>query len=109
MKEVAKALQNVAQFLPPVEERENLKNHIMEVRKRYFRVLQELVKQRELCRWLVPLLEQYRDHGSDIKSWLDITETRSEVFTRDFNNNELILQHEELIKVISTFSNYLCS
>lgn len=100
IKEVAKATQNVAQYLPPIKEREALKMRIITSRKRYFAVSQELAKKKELFRWLLPLLEQYRVSGSDIKSWLDATETRSDVITSNFNNNDIIIQNEDLIEEV---------
>ena len=99
IKEVAKATQNVAQYLPPIEEREDLKMKIITARKRYFSVLQDLAKKKEFLRWLLPLLEQYRVVGDDVKRWLDATETRSEVIASSFNNNEILIQNEDLIEV----------
>ncbi|XP_066926211.1 uncharacterized protein [Clytia hemisphaerica] len=100
IKEVAKATQNVAQYLAPIEEREELKMKIVTLRRRYFKVLQELCKKKEMFRWLLPLLEQYRDQGCDIKSWLDVTESRTEFLTSNFNNNEIIVKNEDLIEEI---------
>jgi len=96
---VAKATQNVAQYLAPIEEREKLRMRIIELRKRYFKVLQDLCRRREIYRWLLPLLEQYRDHGGEIKAWLDVTESRAEGLTTNFKNNEFIIQNEDLIEV----------
>ena len=89
----------MAQYLAPIEEREELKMKIVTLRRRYFKVLQELCKKKEIFRWLLPLLEQYRDQGCDIKSWLDVTESRTELITSNFNNNEIIVKNEDLIEV----------
>jgi len=100
IKEVAKATQNVAQFLAPVEERENLRTRVVTLRRRYFKVLQDLCRKREFYRWLMPLLGQYCDQGSDIKSWLDSAETRTQLITSKFNDNEIILKNEDIIEEI---------
>lgn len=99
IKEVAKATQNVAQFLAPVEERENLRTKIVSLRRRYFKVLQDLCRKKEIFRWLSPLLEQYKDQGSDLKSWLDSAETRTELIASKFNDNDVILKNEDVIEV----------
>lgn len=101
LKQVTKALQNIAQFLPPSIQRQSVKTRISQVRKRYFMVLETLSIKREKFRWMVSLLEKYKELGSDIKGWLDATEARSELFTSDFNNHALILENEEAIEGIN--------
>ena len=100
-KQVSKAFQNVAQYLPPSTERDTAKAKISEVRKRYFNVLEALSRKKEVFRWLSPLLQQYKELGTDIKNWLDATEVRSDLFITQYNNHELILENEEAIEVSS--------
>jgi len=96
-KEVSKAYQNVAQFLPDTEERKNIKNELRETRKRYFVMLDTLARKKEIFRMLTPLLEQYKEIGTDIKSWLDSTEVRSERFLKNYNNEKIVLENEEAL------------
>lgn len=82
-----------------MEERENLRTKIVTLRRRYFKVLQDLCRKRECYRWLMPLLGQYRDQGSDMKSWLDSAETRTLLITSKFNDNDVIIKNEDTIEV----------
>ena len=99
LKRVSKAYQRLAQFLPPGDERSELKQKMSETRKRYQSLLLLAVGLREIFRMITPLVEQYRELGTEIKNWLDGIEVRSALFIENYQDHNLILENEEAIEV----------
>lgn len=93
-KDVSKAYQNVAQFLPDILERKSIKEEASNVRKRFYSTLEALVRKKEIFRQFLPLLEQYKELGSEVKNWLDATELQSAPFINQFNNHGIMLANE---------------
>ena len=89
-------LEQFSQYLPDEGNRKKVDAMVANIRERYFNVLQQLNRRKEILRWIIPRLQRYKSAGSEIKVWLDLAESRSEPFITNYGD---ILSNQEIIEV----------
>ena len=90
-------------MIPPSEERSEKKMMIRDTRSRIMRLRLKVVEQREILRLVVPLLCRYNEYSLRIKPWLDDAELKSQPFIDGYNDDNVLLEHADLVEVCFIF------
>ena len=98
--EVNKIFEQFSQYLPNGDHRKKVDAMIGSLGRRYFNILQELNRKKEILRWTIPRLRRYNPSGNEIKIWLNAVESRSESFISNINNSLCILGNEDDVEEI---------
>ena len=86
-------------MIPPSEERIEKKVMIRDTRSRIMRLRLKVVEHREILRLVVPMLCRYNEYSLKIKPWLDDAELKSQPFIDGYNDDNVLLEHADLIEV----------